>query len=91
MSRNRFGLAVVGLLTLGSAAQAAVVFETVSLATQTIESPLFGNAPVVISATGVQIFTLDLGTGVAGVTSDLKGTDLPDPLSPGAFLELRPL
>ena len=27
-----------------------------------------------ISATGVQIFTLDLGAGIAGVTSDLKGT-----------------
>jgi hypothetical protein len=86
MSRNWLGLAVVGLLTLGSSARAAVIFETVSVATQTIASPLFGSDPVVISATGVQIFTLDLGTGVAGVTSDFKGTDLPDPLNPGSFL-----
>jgi hypothetical protein len=85
MSRNWLGLAVVGLLTLGSTARAEI-FETVSVATQTIESPLFGSAPVVISATGIQIFTLDVGTGVAGVTSDFKGTDLPDPLSPGSFL-----
>jgi hypothetical protein len=86
MSRNLLALAVVSLLTLGSSARAAVIFETVSVARQTLTSPLFGSAPVVISATGAQIFTLDLGTGMAGVTSDFQGTDLPDPLNPGSFL-----
>lgn len=85
MRRILVGLSLAAALQCHSTARADVVFETRSLATQTITSPLFGGA-VVISAPGTQRFTLDLDTGQASVTSDFQGTDLPDPLNPGGFL-----
>jgi len=86
MDRLRFGLGLAAALSFGPIAGAAIVFDTNSLAVQMIESPLFGGAPFVLSAPGTQRFTLDLEAGVANVTSDFKGTDLPDPLNPGGFL-----
>lgn len=64
---------------------AATVFTTNSSATQTINSPLFGGS-VSLSSAGPQVFTINPATGVAGVTSDFTGSDLPDPLHPGEFL-----
>ena len=39
-----------------------------------------------MTAHGPQTFDLNLVTGKAGVTSAFTGTDFPDPLSPGGFL-----
>jgi hypothetical protein len=79
-------LSLAAGLHLGSAARAGFIFDTQSMASQTISSPLFGSDPVVITAMGSQQFSLDLATGVASVESFFQGTDLPDPLSPGSFL-----
>lgn len=86
MRRLLLGLCMTAVWACGLNARADVIFDTESVATQTISSPLFGPDPVVITAMGSQHYVLDLLTGVASVTSDFKGTDLPDPLSPGAFL-----
>ena len=61
-----------------------VAFTTESTATQTLSSGLFGT--VQISAIGRQMFNLDPDTGFADVESLFQGSDLPDPLNPGGFL-----
>ncbi|MDX2036243.1 MAG: PEP-CTERM sorting domain-containing protein [Isosphaeraceae bacterium] len=84
MSRILLGLGL--LLALASSSSAGIVIDTQSLAVQTLESPLFGGAPIVIRSPGTQRFTLDLTTGQANVASSFQGNDLPDPLNPGGFL-----
>jgi hypothetical protein len=80
------GFALVAALSMALPVQAgAISFETQSTATQTINSPLVCGA-VSITAHGTQVFTLDPSTGFANVTSDFKGTDLPNPFSSGSFL-----
>lgn len=81
----KFTLTLAATLALAGSASAQVVFNTNSVATQTITSPVFGGA-VPLSATGIQTFTINTATGFAGVTSDLHGSDLPNPLAPGTFL-----
>lgn len=66
-------------------ASGQVVFDTNSLAVQTITSPVFGGA-VPLSASGTQHFTVNPATGFAGVTSVLHGTDMPNPAAPGTFM-----
>jgi len=51
-----------------------------------LTSPLFGNDSIVITVDGTQHFSIDPGMGVANVTSDFVGTDLPNPLSAGDSL-----
>jgi hypothetical protein len=77
---------VAAAVSFAGSAAAAVVFDAQSTATQTISSPLFGGSAT-ITATGTQTFTLDLVGSAANVISDFKGTDLPDPLNPGGFLD----
>ena len=64
---------------------AATQFSTETTATQMLYSPLFGANPVTIQATGSQTFTFNTGTGVGMVTSNLSGSDFPDPFSAGTF------
>ena len=57
------------------------MFETESTATQTITSPFVGGSAV-ISAHGLQTFTIDTTLGTAGVTSAFYGSDFPDIADP---------
>ena len=78
-------LSLAATLSWTQIAKGDIIFTTQSTATQVITSPLFGGS-VSLTATGPQVFTLNPATGFADVTSDFKGSDLPDPLNPGGFL-----
>lgn len=71
---------LLGLFLLAPAANASIVFDTQSTATQTISSDLFPTGSIDLNAAGTQQFTLDLATGFANVTSNFKGADFATPL-----------
>lgn len=73
---------LVGALSLGINAHADIVFSTLSTATQTLSSPAFGGA-VPITSRGIQVFTFNVATNLANVTSAFQGNDLPDPAGSG--------
>lgn len=83
--RNLAFLSVLSLGSLGHEARADIIFSTQSTATQEIYSPPLGGS-FSLSASGPQTFDLNLAAGTATVTSAFTGTDFPDPLNPGSFL-----
>ena len=78
-------LSMLSLACLGLEARGDIVFNTESTANQEIDSPPLGGV-FALHAHGPQTFDLNLVTGTASVTSAFTGTDFPDPLSPGSFL-----
>ena len=80
------GVALIAAFCLGTQVRAgSITFETISTATQMIESPLLGGT-VTLTVHGPQVFTIDPMSGMANVTSAFQGSDFPDPLNPGQFL-----
>ena len=77
-----FRVAVMAGVCQGFAARAdQVVFNTLSTATQNIDSVL---GDFSLTSTGTQQFTIDTTSGAANVTSLFKGNDFPDPYSGGS-------
>jgi hypothetical protein len=88
LSRLLTCLLVPCAIASSSAARAElIVVDTQATAVQMVQStPLFGPDPIALTAEGSLRFFLDLAAGTADVDSDFKGTDLPDPFTPGSFL-----
>ena len=72
----RLGLSLAVACSIGLSAEAGVVLDTYTIATQTITSPLVDGGTQTITAAGPQHFTFDLATHIATVMSSFTGNDL---------------
>ena len=81
MRQITLGLALSLSLLFGLEVKAAIMFDTLSTARQTISSPLYSSigGSIVIVSHGSQHFTVDPVAGTANVTSAFTGNDLLTP------------
>ena len=83
--RTGLAMSCLVLLPLAPAANAELIINTWSSATQTITSPLIPGTSIVLDAAGTQQFTIDTATGFANVVSDFKGSDFETPLGTATY------